>query len=52
MPTHAEWIRTAHYLIGTLLFSTTVAAALIANRRPLVVAETIPAPPRELEGVR
>jgi cytochrome c oxidase assembly protein subunit 15 len=33
-PMHAEWIRTLHYLIGTLLFSTTVVIALIAYRKP------------------
>jgi heme A synthase len=47
-PAHAEWIRTLHYLVGTLIFSTTVAVALIAHRKPVV--EVVPAPAHELEG--
>jgi heme A synthase len=50
LPMHAEWIRTAHYLVGTLIFSTTVVTALITHRKSLVAAETIAAPSRELEG--
>jgi len=46
---HAEWIRTLHYLIGTLIFSTVVVTALIAHRNP--AAETVPERSRELEGV-
>jgi cytochrome c oxidase assembly protein subunit 15 len=48
---HGEWIRTAHYLVGTLIFSTTVVVALIANRRSAVA--TAPSSihtPRTLEG--
>ena len=52
MPMHAEWLRTAHYLVGTLLFGTTVVVALVANRRALPLEQTIVAPARELEGVR
>ena len=37
-PMHAEWIRTLHYLIGTLLFSTTVVIALLAYRKPILAA--------------
>jgi len=33
-PMHAEWIRTSHYLMGTLLFATTVVVALLAHRKP------------------
>ncbi len=50
MPLHAEWIRTAHYLIGTLLFSTTVVVALVAHRKVVLATEAVPAPSRELEG--
>ncbi len=35
LPTHAEWIRTSHYLVGTLLFATSVSVALIAHRKPV-----------------
>ncbi|MSQ95406.1 MAG: hypothetical protein EXR98_12720 [Gemmataceae bacterium] len=45
---HAEWIRTAHYLVGTLIFSTTVVVALIAHRKPVV--ETVLERSRQLEG--
>ena len=31
---HAEWLRTLHYLFGTLLFSTTVVTTLLAYRKP------------------
>jgi heme A synthase len=40
IPMHAEWVRTAHYLVGTLIFSTSVVTALIANRKPAL--ETAP----------
>jgi heme A synthase len=50
LPMHAEWIRTAHYLVGTLLFSTTVVIALIANRKHLVATTVAPVRPPELEG--
>ena len=50
-PMHSEWIRTLHYLVGTLIFSTTVAVALIAHRKPADVPEMQTAF-RELEGVR
>ncbi len=49
-PTHAEWIRTAHYLLGTLIFATTLTVALIAHRKPVFGTEAEPARPRELEG--
>jgi heme A synthase len=49
LPMHAEWIRTLHYLVGTLIFSTTVTVALVAHRRPVAIA--IPERSRELEGV-
>jgi len=38
-PMHAEWIRTLHYLIGTLIFSTTVVIALLAHRKPAAKLE-------------
>jgi heme A synthase len=50
MPVHAEWVRTVHYLVGTLVFSTTVVVALLAHRKPATAAETISARSRELEG--
>jgi cytochrome c oxidase assembly protein subunit 15 len=50
LPMHAEWIRTAHYLVGTMIFSTTVAVALIAHRKVVTVSEPIPVRSRELEG--
>jgi heme A synthase len=51
VPMHALWIRTAHYLTGTLIFATTVAVALIAQHKPALVTEAVPARSRELEGV-
>jgi heme A synthase len=48
MPTHAEWIRTAHYLVGTLLFATTVSVVLIAHRKTVPVTAIVPA--HKLEG--
>ncbi len=45
---HADWVRSAHYVVGTLLFSASVVVALKANRRPVVLAT--PAPARTLEG--
>ncbi len=52
MPMHAEWMRAAHYLGGTLLFAATVLVALVANRRPVAASETITVLPRQWEGVR
>jgi heme A synthase len=62
LPMHAEWIRTMHYLIGTLIFATSVSLVLFASRsssprvdyaanvRTAIAAKPMPA--RELEGVR
>jgi cytochrome c oxidase assembly protein subunit 15 len=47
---HSEWIRTAHYLVGTLMFASTVTVVLIAHRTPASLAEAVPARSRELEG--
>jgi hypothetical protein len=52
MPMHAEWIRTVHYLAGALIFSTTVAAALVAHRKPMTATEAALVPAHELEGAR
>jgi cytochrome c oxidase assembly protein subunit 15 len=52
MPMHAEWIRTAHYLAGTLIFSTTVVIALIAYRKPAMMAEASPQRTGALEVAR
>lgn len=49
-PTHAEWIRTVHYLAGTLIFATTVTVALLANRRPAGAVAMEPARSHHLEG--
>jgi len=49
-PTHAEWIRTSHYLLGALLFATTVTIALIANRRPVTDTAAETPRPSQLEG--
>lgn len=50
LPMHGNWVRTLHYLIGTMIFSTTVVIAVIANRRTLATAEPNPVRSRELEG--
>jgi heme A synthase len=50
IPMHAEWIRTAHYLLGTLIFATTVTVALLAHRNPRLVVELEPMHHRELEA--
>jgi heme A synthase len=48
-PLHGEWLRTLHYVVGALLFSTTVLTALIAHRAS--VFATAPAPAQgKLEG--
>jgi heme a synthase len=47
-PAHADWLRSAHYVAGTLIFATTVVVALKANRRPIALASLAPA--RTLEG--
>jgi heme A synthase len=48
LPHHADWIRSAHYVLGTLIFATSVVIALKANRRPVPLED--PAPARSLEG--
>jgi cytochrome c oxidase assembly protein subunit 15 len=48
-PMHAEWIRTLHYLFGTLLFSTTVVITLLAYRKPALAANLATARPTQLE---
>jgi hypothetical protein len=50
VPVHAEWVRTAHYVVGTLMFASTVTIALIAHRKSASVTDTVPARSRELEG--
>jgi cytochrome c oxidase assembly protein subunit 15 len=47
-PAFADWLRSAHYVIGTLIFATSVVIALKANRR--VVAVENEAPACTLEG--
>ncbi len=34
-PTHAEWLRTAHYLVGSMIFAATVSITWITHRRLL-----------------
>jgi heme a synthase len=48
LPIHADWIRSGHFVAGTLIFATSVVLALKANRRPMVLPN--PAPARTLEG--
>ena len=50
VPMHSEWIRTAHYLVGTLMFAATVTVVLIAHRKSMSITEAVPARSRELEG--
>jgi cytochrome c oxidase assembly protein subunit 15 len=50
MPVHAEWIRTIHYVVGTLVFSTTVEIALLAHRKQATAAKAVAARSGELEG--
>ncbi|MBI3823186.1 MAG: COX15/CtaA family protein [Planctomycetes bacterium] len=52
LPLHAEWVRTVHYLVGTLIFSTTVSIVLIAHRKPALASEPVSAAIRELEVAR
>ena len=54
-PVHSEWIRTAHYLVGTLIFAHCVILALKANLQPSLtggeVTEPVHPAPRSWEGV-
>jgi heme A synthase len=50
VPMHAEWIRTAHYVVGSLIFATTVSVALLAQRKPTLAVEPALERSRELEG--
>ncbi len=50
VPMHAEWVRTAHYVVGSLIFATSVSVALLAQRRPALALEAAPERVRELEG--
>ena len=50
VPMHAEWVRTGHYVVGSLIFAQAVAVALIAQRRPALIMEAAPVRSRELEG--
>lgn len=49
-PMHGEWTRTAHYVVGSLIFATSVSMALLAQRRPVLVMEAAPAHVGKLEG--
>jgi heme a synthase len=48
LPIHADWVRSGHYVAGTLIFATGVAIALKANRRPLMAADAAPAASMEV----
>jgi cytochrome c oxidase assembly protein subunit 15 len=48
LPVYADWLRSAHYVLGTLIFATSVVIALKANRRAVVLES--PSPARTLEG--
>ena len=50
VPMHAEWVRTGHYVMGSLIFASSVAVALLAQRKPALAAEEAPLPSRQLEG--
>jgi hypothetical protein len=50
VPMHAEWVRTGHYVVGSLIFASTVAVALLAQRKPALVAEIVPMRAHVLEG--
>jgi cytochrome c oxidase assembly protein subunit 15 len=52
MPMHAEWLRTSHYLMGTLLFGSTLVIALIANRRAIAAAVAAAVAVHSVEGAR
>jgi hypothetical protein len=43
-PDWLSWLRSAHYVVGTMIFATSVVVALKANRQPLL------APIHRLEG--
>jgi cytochrome c oxidase assembly protein subunit 15 len=47
LPNYADWVRSGHFVAGTLLFATGVAIALKANRRPIVLSDAVPAPTLE-----
>ncbi|MBI1830976.1 MAG: COX15/CtaA family protein [Planctomycetes bacterium] len=51
LPMHAEWIRTAHYLVGTLMFATSVSVVLAAHQAPALEAKLEATPSAKLEGV-
>ncbi len=54
VPVHSQWIRSAHYLVGTLIFAHAVLLALKANLQPSLAdskaADLVPSS-RTLEGV-
>ncbi len=41
LPEHADWIRSGHYVLGTLIFATSVVIALKANRRSIALEGTV-----------
>lgn len=47
---HADWVRSAHYVVGTAIFAAGVVFAWKANRRPVELATPVPVG-RQLEGV-
>jgi cytochrome c oxidase assembly protein subunit 15 len=51
IPMHFEWIRTAHYVVGSMIFATTVCVALLAHHQSIQAQEVVSQRSRELEGV-
>jgi hypothetical protein len=51
VPMHAEWVRTLHYVVGSMIFATSVSVAILAQRKPATVVEPTLESSRRLEGV-
>jgi heme A synthase len=50
-PFWPHWVRSAHYVVGTFVFATSVVLAVKANRRAVLLTAPAPAPQAPLEGV-
>lgn len=51
LPLAPELIRSAHYVIGAILFATSVVTVLLAHRQTVWATRTAPVPAGHLEGV-
>ncbi|HZZ81793.1 MAG TPA: COX15/CtaA family protein [Gemmataceae bacterium] len=51
VPMHAEWVRTLHYVVGSMILATSVSVAILAQRKPVHAVEPILETSRRLEGV-